>query len=101
MSYVERIFDTLFQLLDTILRRGVSGKSRMSTLLCGDGAADFFNDYRSTLSTLAPPQSRLQNATGVCLAEASASLIDPELLEVSYLQKVKAEKDLEYRSKTN
>lgn len=71
------------------------------TLLCGDGAADFFNDYRSPLFTLAPPQSRLQNATGVCLAVASASLIDPELLEVSYLQKVKAEKDLEDRSKTN
>ena len=32
MSYVERIFDTLFQLLDTILRRGVSGKSRMSSV---------------------------------------------------------------------
>ena len=71
------------------------------TLLCGDGATDFFNNYRSPLFTLAPPQSRLQNATGVCLAGASASLIDPELLEVSYLQKVKAEKDLEYRSKTN
>ncbi len=66
-------------------------------LLCGDGAADFFTDYRSPMLTIAPPQGRLQNACGICLAGASKELTDPELLEVSYLQKVKAEKDLEQR----
>lgn len=65
------------------------------TLLCGDGAVDFYNDYKSPSFTVAPPQSRLQNAAGVCLAGASAEFTEPKLLEVSYLQKVKAEKDLE------
>lgn len=69
------------------------------TLLCGDGAADFFTDYRSPMLIIAPPQGRLQNAAGICLAGASKSLIDPEQLEVSYLQKVKAEKDLEEKQK--
>lgn len=64
-------------------------------LLCGDGAADFFTDYRSSMFVIAPPQGRLQNACGICLAAVSGKFIDPDALEVSYLQKVKAEKDLE------
>lgn len=70
------------------------------TLLCGDGAADFFMDYRSPMFMIAPPQNRIQNATGVCLAGISKPMIDPEKLEVSYLQKVKAEKDLEEKIKS-
>lgn len=66
-------------------------------LLCGDGAADFFTDYRSPMFIIAPPQGRLQNACGVCLAAASAEPVTADELEVSYLQKVKAEKDLEDR----
>lgn len=69
-----------------------------SVLLCGDGSADFFTDYRSARFTIAPPQARLQNASGVCLAALSKELVDPEELEVAYLQRVKAEKDLEEKS---
>lgn len=65
------------------------------TLLCGDGAADFFTDYRSPMFLIAPPQGRLQNACGVCLGAVSKKLVAADELEVSYLQKVKAEKDLE------
>lgn len=64
-------------------------------LLCGDGAADFFMTYRSPMLIIAPPQSRLQSAYGICLAAASKEFVEPDELEVSYLQKVKAEKDLE------
>lgn len=64
-------------------------------LLCGDGAADFFMTYRSPMLSIAPPQSRLQNACGVCLGALSKEAVTPDELEVSYLQKVKAEKDLE------
>nr|WP_019678385.1 tRNA (adenosine(37)-N6)-threonylcarbamoyltransferase complex dimerization subunit type 1 TsaB [Ruminococcus flavefaciens] len=64
-------------------------------MLCGDGAADFYNSYSSPSFVIAPPQGRLQTAMGVCLAGVSRKLIEPEALEVSYLQKVKAEKDLE------
>lgn len=68
-------------------------------LLCGDGAADFFTDYRSAMFTIAPPQSRLQNACGVCLAALSKEFVTADELEVSYLQKVKAEKNLEDKLK--
>ena len=64
-------------------------------LLCGDGAADFFTDYRSPMLNIAPPMGRLQNANGVCLAAMSKELVSADELEVSYLQKVKAEKDLQ------
>jgi len=64
-------------------------------LLCGDGAADFFTDYRSPMLNIAPPMGRLQNANGVCLAAVSKELVSADELEVSYLQKVKAEKDLQ------
>jgi len=64
-------------------------------MLCGDGAADFYNIYASPAFIIAPPQGRLQSAAGVCLAGVSRKLSQPEELEVSYLQKVKAEKDLE------
>ena len=64
-------------------------------LLCGDGAADFFMNYRSPMFIIAPPMGRLQNACGVCLAALSKELVTADELEVSYLQKVKAEKDLQ------
>lgn len=68
-------------------------------LLCGDGAAEFYNTYNSPAFIIAPPQGRLQSAVGVCLAGVSRKLTEPDELEVSYLQKVKAEKDLEAKSK--
>ena len=68
-------------------------------LLCGDGAADFFTDYRSPMFMIAPPQGRLQAAHGVCLGALSEKFVSADELEVSYLQKVKAEKDLEDRQK--
>nr|WP_242872867.1 tRNA (adenosine(37)-N6)-threonylcarbamoyltransferase complex dimerization subunit type 1 TsaB [Ruminococcus flavefaciens] len=68
-------------------------------LLCGDGAAEFYNAYNSPAFIIAPPQGRLQSAVGVCLAGVSRKLAEPEELEVSYLQKVKAEKDLEAKNK--
>ena len=64
-------------------------------LLCGDGAADFFTAYRSPMFIIAPPQGRLQNAYGVCLGARSKQPVTADELEVSYLQKVKAEKDLQ------
>ena len=63
-------------------------------LLCGDGSVDFFNNYRSAMFIIASPMGRIQNACGVCLAALSKQLINVDELEVSYLQKVKAEKDL-------
>ena len=68
-------------------------------MLCGDGAAECYNSYSSPAFIIAPPQGRLQSAVGVCLAGVSRKLVEPDALEVSYLQKVKAEKDLEEKNK--
>ena len=68
-------------------------------LLCGDGACDFFMNYRSPMFTIAPPQGRLQSACGICLGALAEKFVSPDELEVSYLQKVKAEKDLENKLK--
>lgn len=69
-------------------------------LLCGDGAADFFMTYRSAMLIIAPPQGRLQSACGVVLGALSKEFVSADELEVSYLQKVKAEKDLESNENT-
>ncbi|MDE5946879.1 MAG: tRNA (adenosine(37)-N6)-threonylcarbamoyltransferase complex dimerization subunit type 1 TsaB [Oscillospiraceae bacterium] len=70
----------------------------MPVLLCGDGAEDLYNQKysKSKLNVnLAPPHTRLQNACGICLASLYHNPVTPEDLSVSYMQKVKAEKDLE------
>ncbi len=68
-------------------------------MLCGDGAADFFMTYRSPMFIIAPPQSRIQNACGVCLGAMAKEFVSPDELEASYLQKVQAEKILEKKEK--
>lgn len=64
-------------------------------MLCGDGAVDFFTNYRSPMFYIAPPQTRLQSACGVCLGAISKEFTSADELEASYLQKVQAEKILE------
>ncbi|MDE5765149.1 MAG: tRNA (adenosine(37)-N6)-threonylcarbamoyltransferase complex dimerization subunit type 1 TsaB [Ruminococcus sp.] len=68
-------------------------------MLCGDGASDFFSDYRSPMFIIAPPQGRLQSASGVCLGALHQEFVTADELEVSYLQKVQAEKINERKSK--
>lgn len=69
------------------------------TLLCGDGCAAFFEKYQSDMLNLAPPHLRLQTAAGICLAATCKDAVNPHEIEASYLQKVKAEKDLENKLK--
>lgn len=96
---LENLFEEKMAVRDELAEfLALNGKD---TLLCGDGAADFFRDYRSDKFTLAPPQGRLQNACGVCLAALSKDFSNPDELEVSYLQKVKAEKELEAKLNGN
>ncbi|MCD7810602.1 MAG: tRNA (adenosine(37)-N6)-threonylcarbamoyltransferase complex dimerization subunit type 1 TsaB [Ruminococcus sp.] len=70
-------------------------------LLCGDAACDFYNDFPSEKLSVAPQNGLIQNAAGICLAALNKEFTAPDELEVSYLQKVKAEKDLEEKSKPN
>lgn len=61
-------------------------------IFTGDAAENFTAEFGTAY--LAPPHLRYQNASGVCLAAQSREFYPPEQLEASYLQLVKAEKDL-------
>ncbi len=96
------------KILEPIKEEALTERSELSeylkdlgceVLLCGDGAEDFIKDFESDKFRTAPPHGRLQNACGVCLAAVNNEFKDAEELEVSYLQKVKAEKELEEKNK--
>lgn len=77
---------------------------KIPVLLCGDYAEYSLNNvcYRDhSHLVLAPPHTRLQNACGICLASLNHNPVNPEDLNISYMQKVKAEKDLEKRQQTS
>lgn len=90
--------------LETIMKEQLLSRDELAeflalngteVMLCGDGAAEFFMDYRSPMFVIAPPQGRLQSACGVCLGAMSEEFVSPEELDASYLQKVQAEKLLD------
>ena len=60
----------------------------------GDGAYDFLQKYPDGRFSLTPPHLRLQSGCGVALASMGKDTIDPSEVQASYLQLVKAEKDL-------
>lgn len=63
-------------------------------ILTGDGAESFAEEFSNPLYRLSPVHLRNQNAAGICLAAENHGFYSPEKLEASYLQLVKAEKDL-------
>lgn len=75
--------------LDDILR-GYNEK----IILTGDSAVSFAEEFASPLYGLSPAHLRNQNAAGICMAAENHEIYSPEKLEASYLQLVKAEKDL-------
>jgi tRNA threonylcarbamoyladenosine biosynthesis protein TsaB len=76
------------------LNQLLSEKSQM-VILCGDGAEGFYEQYRENeMYRVSPPHIRLQNAAGICLGALNHEKQSPEQIEASYLQLVKAEKDL-------
>ncbi len=62
--------------------------------LTGDGADAFYSEYQNPIYRLSPAHLRNQNAAGICLASLNHEHCGPHSLQASYLQLVKAEKDL-------
>lgn len=63
--------------------------------ICGDGAQQFTEQFnKNGLYKLSPPHVRLQSGAGICLAAMNKEKQSPEDIQASYLQLVKAEKDL-------
>lgn len=63
-------------------------------ILSGDGAEDFLSEYANPNYTLSPSHLRNQSGSGICAAARGKNFYSPDILEASYLQLVKAEKDL-------
>jgi tRNA threonylcarbamoyladenosine biosynthesis protein TsaB len=63
-------------------------------VMTGDGAEEFSEKFGNGCIKLSPMHLRHQNAAGICLASLNHDYCRPEMLEASYLQLVKAEKDL-------
>lgn len=63
-------------------------------VMTGDAADAFAEEYNNGKYNLAPLHLRNQSAAGVCFASLNKEYGTPEELEASYLQLVKAEKDL-------
>lgn len=63
-------------------------------LLTGDGAEDFYNEYKNENYKLSSAHLRLQSGTGIVLAALNKQDQTDDELQASYLQIVKAEKDL-------
>lgn len=88
----ERLADDMIiesEKLDNILK-GYNEK----IILTGDCAESFAEEFANPLYRLSPVHLRNQNAAGICLAAENHGFYSPEKLEASYLQLVKAEKDL-------
>ena len=67
-------------------------------IVTGDGAENFYGEYGNENIRLSPPLLRYQLAGSLCIASLEKETISPEMLEASYLQPVKAEKDLKAKS---
>ena len=63
-------------------------------IVTGDAAEDFTNEHSNERYSLSPAHLRFQNANGICLAALDHESQSPEEIQASYLQLVKAEKDL-------
>ncbi len=73
-------------------------KNSGKIIVTGDGAEDFCKEYENENISLAPPLLRYQIAGSLCISSLSKQTVSPEMLEASYLQPVKAEKDLKAKS---
>ena len=62
--------------------------------LTGDGAEDFCKSFENENFVLSPAHIRLQSAAGIILASLNKKAQTDDKLQASYLQMVKAEKDL-------
>ncbi len=63
-------------------------------MLTGDGAEDFYKEFPCEKFMLTPVHLRLQSGAGVILASLNKENRNDDELQASYLQIVKAEKDL-------
>lgn len=79
---------------------GILSKHGETVMLTGDAAESFAVGFKNEQYRISPPHLRNQSGVGVCAAAEAHEFYSPEKLEASYLQLVKAEKDLrQHRAK--
>lgn len=65
-----------------------------SVMITGDGADIFVNEFKNEKYILSSVHLRLQSGSGICIAALNHTPQTADEIEASYLQLVKAEKDL-------
>ncbi len=91
-EFKEAVFDE--QIITTAELSDYLNSIDGNIMLTGDGAEDFYRDFPCEKFMLAPVHLRLQSGAGVILASLNKENQNDDELQASYLQIVKAEKDL-------
>lgn len=73
---------------------GILSEINESVMITGDGAEVFCDEFKNAKYVLSPVHLRLQNGSGICIAALHHTPQTADEIEASYLQLVKAEKDL-------
>lgn len=73
---------------------GILSEINETVMLTGDGAEVFCSEFKNDNYILSPVHLRMQNAGGICIAALNHNPQTADEIEASYLQLVKAEKDL-------
>lgn len=69
------------------------GKYNEKIIVNGDGTDAFLEQYGNEKTISAPPLLKNQLAGSLCIAALNKQAVTPDILEASYLQPTKAEKD--------
>lgn len=69
-------------------------KTGEKIMITGDAAESFISEFGNSNYLIAPVHLRLQSGSGIILAALNGSPQTPDEIQASYLQLVKAEKDL-------
>lgn len=72
-------------------------KSKEKIMVTGDSAEDYYNTYKNHNYLLSPIHLRLQTGCGIILGALNETPLNSDEIQASYLQLVKAEKDLNNR----
>lgn len=104
---LDLVYNALFRIENNNISRlcddRIISKSELADILLnteenifvnGDCANDFCTQFRYEKIRLAPPLLRFQLAGSLCIASLDKEAVAPDMLETSYLQPTKAEKDL-------
>lgn len=82
------------QIISTLDLNNALSKNDEKIMITGDAAESFCSEYKKSHYLLSPTHLRLQSGSGIILAALNGKPQNHDEIQASYLQLVKAEKDL-------